>query len=231
MWSGPPIDIGRKNSAPGFCHSGSVSLFVLPTFKRLALSLGLLAGLGLVAPDLAFAERPSTSASCKRAKKNKKKKRSKRKARRARRASKKKIRRVTAKQIKRMQRRGLTDDQIVAKAHAAKYKLTKRERRQLKRLRVRKTLIAALDRPVASTVAAAAPAEPLKFDLDKTIDPNDIDFDSVPPPEGMPTEFAKKPEPKKGLNTSLRPSAPFVAKSPAAAGEKKERRVIVSATN
>ncbi|MCK6546085.1 hypothetical protein L6R52_09465 [Myxococcota bacterium] len=42
------------------------------------------------------------------------------------------------------------------------------------------------------------------------VEPNEIDFDSVPPPSGMPRKYASDQAPaKKQLDRSLRPSAPF----------------------
>lgn len=188
--------------------------------RRIALLLGLAAGLALVAPDVSFAsERPSAT-SCKK----KRKKRKKRRARRNRRAKK----RVTAKKIKRWQKRGLTNEEIVAKAEAAGYKVTKREARKLRRFKVRKSLRLALAGKTAAP-AEAAPAAPMKIDLNHTMDPNDIDFDSVPPPDGTPTKYSKLESPqkeKKKLDTSLRPSAPFVEKAKKADDGPKKKRVV-----
>ncbi len=198
---------------------------ILSTLHRFALGLGLLAGLGLVAPEIAFADRP-TAGQCKR--KKSKKRRKARKARRARRARRAKA--FNARTIKKLQRKGYTNDEIVEKARAANYVVTKKQKRRLKKMRVRRTLIAALAAPAPAK--AVAPAKPQPIDLDKTIDPNEIDFDSVPPPDGMPTGYAAKPKPaeKKKLDTSLRPSAPFVAKK-AGKQEKKPIRKVLTASN
>ncbi len=193
------------------------------TLHRLALALGVVAGLGLVAPEIASAERPSTGL-CKRKKSNKRKKRARR-----RRAAKKAT--FNARTVKRLQKRGLTDAQIVAKAKKANYVMNKKQERRMKRMRVRRSLIAALAAPATDAPVASAPIPAAKpIDLNNTIDPNDIDFDSVPPPDGMPTVARKKAEPeKKGLDTSLRPSAPFVAKKAAPAEKKAPRKVLTAA--
>ncbi len=149
----------------------------------LTLSLALMIGGALSVPDLAEASESSAiSSHCKRKKSRRAKKRSRR-----RRAKK-----VTAKTIRRWQKKGLSHAKIVKKAHARGYKVTKRERRKLKRLRVNKRLIAALSarRAKKTTLASARPSGPQPIDINTTIDPNDIDFDSVPPPEGMDMRFA-----------------------------------------
>ncbi|MEQ8279242.1 MAG: hypothetical protein RMA76_17555 [Deltaproteobacteria bacterium] len=197
---------------------------IFSTLHRLALGLGLLAGLGLVAPEIAFADRP-TAGQCKR-----KKQKKRRKARRARRARARRAKAFNARTIKKLQRKGYTNDEIVEKARAANYVVTKKQKRRLKKMRVRRSLIAALATPAPAK--AVAPAKPQPIDLDRTIDPNEIDFDSVPPPDGMPTGYAVKPKPaeKKKLDTSLRPSAPFVPKK-AATQEKKPIRKVLTASN
>lgn len=159
----------------------------------LTLSLALIIGGALSMPDLATASESSAiRSSCK----SKKSRRAKERSRRRRRAKKRarqrrRAKKVTAKTIRRWQKKGLSHAKIVKKAHARGYKVTKRQRRKLKRLRVSKRLIAALSaRPAPKATLAAAARGPQPIDINTTIDPNDIDFDSVPPPEGMDMRFA-----------------------------------------
>lgn len=141
--------------------------------RRLTLALALLIGGAFAVPDLAEARPDAERSTCK-------KKRRKRR---------KKAKKVTAKTIKRWQRKGWSDAKIVKKAKARGYKLTKREKRKLKKLKVRKSLRLALATP---TKAEAKPARtgPAPIRVDAEMDPNDIDFDSVAPPAGMDMRFA-----------------------------------------
>ena len=151
--------------------------------KRLALALTLMVGGTFVVPDAVAAP---TRTACK-------KKRAKAKA--------KKAKKVTAKNIKAWQKKGLTDEEIVKLATEGGYKVTKKETKKLKKLKVRTTLVAALSTPVGgTTTAAAAPAPkgPEPIDIDTVIDPNDIDFDSVPPPKGMDMRYADAHRAEKG---------------------------------
>jgi hypothetical protein len=168
---------------------------------------------GMLAPA-AIAEATSRPGICKAKKKKKAVKRKKR----VKRAKPK----VTARTIAKWQRKKMPHDQIVEKALAAGYKVTKAEKRKLLKLKVKKPLIARLENPVESepALAAAAPATP-KFDLDKTIDPNSIDFDSVPPPKGMPEGYAKKQR-----EEAERKPAPAPAPKN---DDKKEKRVVIAA--
>jgi hypothetical protein len=115
---------------------------------------------------------------------------------------------ITARTIAKWQKKKMKPDLIVEKAMAGGYKITKAEKKKLLKLKVKKPLIAKLElaqkeqaAPVTASVdapAAAPKKEP--FDPNKTIDPNSIDFDSVPPPKGMPpgikqTETKPKNEP------------------------------------
>ena len=140
--------------------------------RRLTLALTLVVGGAFAIPEPVEAA-PQADSVCKR------------KKRRSKRRRKKKL---SAKTIKRWQKKGLSNERIVEKARARGYKVTKRERRKLKRARVRKSLIAALAAPAAKRVAA--PSGPQPIDIEKTIDPNEIDFDSVAPPEGMDMRYA-----------------------------------------
>jgi hypothetical protein len=126
---------------------------------------------------------------------------------------------VTAKTIAKWQKKKMPQDQIVEKAMAAGYKVTKLEKKRLLKYKVKKPLIAKLEEAQkapapAAMVAEASPNKTPTFDLDKTMDPNEIDFDSVPPPKGMPPEIEKKqaaekkaapaPAPAKDENKSKR---------------------------
>lgn len=155
----------------------------------MTLAIALLVGVAFLAPEPVEASPYADSAqsvSCKKKRKSKKR-RAKRKARRAK--SKKKL---TAKTIKRWQKKGWSNAKIVKKAQARGYTVTKKEAKRLKKYRVRKSLIAALEKPAAGAVAAApaAPKGPAPIRVDVEMDPNDIDFDSVPPPDGMDMRFA-----------------------------------------
>ena len=149
------------------------------------LALALMIGGALTVPEIATASPDAPQSSvCKRKKRKKSVRRKRRRAKRAK-------RRITAKTIKRWQRKGYSNKKIVRLAKKRGYKLTKKERRRLRRYKVRRSLRKALK---TGLVAKAAPPKAPKkkgvVDLEETIDPNDIDFDSVPPPEGMDMRFA-----------------------------------------
>src|SRR5688572_16201220 len=156
--------------------------------------------LGLMSPAIAgSAERPSIC-------KSKKKKVVKKKKTAAKKPAKAKVNALT---ISKWQKKKVPDDQIVEKATAAGYKVTKAEKKKLLKYKVKKPLIARLEGKAAEgAVADAAPATkaPPSFDLEKTMDPNDIDFDSVPPPKGMPDDLAKKQ--KQEATESKKPAQP-----------------------
>lgn len=141
----------------------------------LTLTLALAIGGAVAWPSAAEAAPGRSAVSCKRGKAKKAKK-------------------LTAKTIRRWEKKGWSDEKIVKKAQARAYKVTKKERKRLTRYKVSAPLIAALaatDAPVAKArLAPATPAARQPIDLETTIDPNDIDFDSVPPPEGMDMRFA-----------------------------------------
>lgn len=153
--------------------------------RQLIFALALIVGGAFAVPDAAYAGPYSGQASCK--KKRKKRKKRSRRAKRTKAAKKKKL---SAKTIKRWQKKGWSNAKIVKKAQARGYRVTKKERRKLKRFKVRKSLIAALSSSQVGAVASAGPAKPQAIDIESTIDPNDIDFDSVPPPAGMDMRFA-----------------------------------------
>lgn len=205
--------------------------------SRLCLPIALVVGFSFVAPDLADASSSSPSAidSCKRKRRSKKRRARQRRMRRAKRAA---HRKVTARTIARWQRKRLKEDAIVARAMKAGYKVeSRREKRRLRKYRVRKSLIAKL---VTATEQKKAPAKAQpkapEFNLDKTIDPNEIDFDSVPPPTGIPDRYSSNGANEKDqkLDTSLRPSAfDPKAKSKSTAqeteDESKKKRVVFAA--
>ncbi len=196
--------------------------------RRLITLLAFALAFGLAAPEGSFT--PSFDGIQSVEAKSKKRRRRKRRRRRAKRRASKK---VTAKKISRWQRKGWSHDKILQKATAANYKVTKRERRRLKKYRVKRSLIkklANLEAAEATPVRTAAqPNKPIN--IHETIDPNEIDFDEVPPPDGMPTKYAtSQKQEKKRLNTSLRPSAPFKAKaSVEETGAPRKRRVVIAA--
>ena len=160
--------------------------------RRLVFALALLVGGALAAPD-ATAAPARGSALCK------KKKAKKAKAAKAAKAPKAaKAKKVTAKTIKGWQKKGLTDEEIVKLAAESGYAVTKKETKRLKKLKVRPSLMAALSGAPAAPPAAAAPKGPQPIDIGKIIDPNDIDFDSVPPPQGMDMRYADAHRAEKG---------------------------------
>ena len=138
-----------------------------------------------------------------------------------------KAKKVTAKTIARWQKQKMPREEIVEKAAAAGYKVTKLEKRKLLRYKVKRPLIAQLEgaqkaAPAPASEAALATKTPLKFDLEKTMDPNDIDFDSVPPPKGMPTDLAKK-------QRDEAEKKPAPAPAPRKSDDNKEKRVVIAA--
>lgn len=161
------------------------SLMVLRWFT---LALALLIGGALTAPELAEAAPDAPHSSlCKKKRRSKKRRKT-----RAKKRSPKRAKKITAKTIKRWQKKGWTNAKIVRKAKAKGYVVTKKELRRLRKYRVRKSLRKALKTELVA-VAAVTPAKkrgPQRIDLNATIDPDDIDFDSVPPPEGMDMRYA-----------------------------------------
>jgi hypothetical protein len=134
---------------------------------------------------------------------------------------------LTALSISKLQKKKVPEDQIVEQATAAGYRVTKAEKKKLLKYKVKKPLIARLESiGKAAPVAGASPATkaPPSFDLEKTIDPNDIDFDSVPPPKGMPDDLAKKQR-----NEAEAEKKPAPAKQPLKSDDKKEKRVVIAA--
>ncbi len=186
---------------------------------RTCLPAALVLGLALC-PGWAEAA-PSNSAACK-AKRASRKKGTKRRGHRV--APKKRAHpKVTAATIAKWQKRKVPQDQIVEKATAAGYKVTKIEKKRLLRLKVKKPLIAKLEeaQKVPGALAQATPAAP-SFNLEETIDPNDIDFDSVPPPKGMPAGMAQKQKEEAAKK-------PLAAEPAEKSEEPKTKRVVIAA--
>lgn len=169
---------------------------------------------------------------------------------------------VTAKTILRWKKAGLDDETIAAKASAAGYHLTSRDKAKLKRHHASKALLGALANPrkdesrreerrapgedrrsaAPVTVASAAPAARRPLDLTKKVRPEDIDFESVPPPAGIPKEYVRADRnapAKKHLDHSLRPAAPFEESAPppptretkvaSTSGDRGRQRVVFAA--
>lgn len=148
------------------------------------LVLLIFAGLPLAVSDaLASPERTSVGL-CKKGKK----KRRARKARRGKRAKSK----VTSGMIIEMVETGMSDDEIVRKAYAEGFLPTKPTLKAMKKKKVRKSLRLALRKGPPKTTVAAAKKGPQPIDLETEIDPAELDFDDLPPPEGMPAEIADK---------------------------------------
>ena len=175
--------------------------------------------LGLMSPMSAEAESRSSICKSKKKKAVKKKKAAKKPARA----------KVTALTISKWQKKKVPEDQIVEKATAAGYKVTKAEKKKLLKYKVKKPLIARLEGkvvPVPEGEEAAPVAKaPPSFDLDKTMDPNEIDFDSVAPPKGMPNDLATKQ--KQEATEAKKPATP--SKQPLKVDDKKEKRVVIAA--
>ncbi len=141
---------------------------------------------------------------------------------------------VTAQSILQMHKKGMTDDEIVARADKAGYSMSAKDRATLKKGHAPKSLMSALDpqgasepapakaAPVEKTVVAEKKPEPIN--IHKVTDPNDIDFDSVPPPAGMPKQYTQHQEPaKKQLDRSTRPPRPSMRRKKPRRSRSRER--------
>jgi len=96
-----------------------------------------------------------------------------------------KVTKVTAKSIVKWSKRGDTDSEIVAKAEAAGYTVTKKDARLFKIKKLSPALISKLGGEAeADGPVVVAMKEKEKVDLTKPAKVKDIDFDDVPPPEG-----------------------------------------------
>jgi hypothetical protein len=124
---------------------------------------------------------------------------------------------VTSKSIIKWKKQGLSDDAIVERANDSGFKMTPIAKTSLKRARISKSLLAQLEgKPAATnvgremTIPEEKPAAKKPVNLAQVGDPNDIDFDSVPPPKGIPEKYVHKDPPKRAtIDRSTRPSAPF----------------------
>jgi hypothetical protein len=149
---------------------------------------------------------------------------------------------ITSKTIKAWQVEGLSDDEIIERCNQAGYQPNAKGIKGMKKAKVRPSIIAALTgntpAPAAEEEVAAKP-EPKRIDISKTIDPSEIDFDSVAPPAGTPAAaaFAKKPAakeaPKVAEKKAEEPKATFIPKpqATAAADAPKPKRVVYTAAN
>ena len=173
--------------------------------------------------DVPSAEARPDSALCKKKKRKAKKRRTKAKKTRKRAAKK-----VTYKQVSAWWNAGLSQDEIVKRAKVAGYWATPKDEKRLKKKHLSGALIAALVALEPAKLAAAETAPPKKIDFKTTIDPESIDFDEVAAPKGAPKPVAKAPE-KKGLDTSLRPSAPFKGEGDSDDDAPKKKRVVFKA--
>lgn len=150
---------------------------------------------------------------------------------------------ITSKTIKAWQVEGLSDDEIIERCNQAGYQPNAKGIKGMKKAKVRPSIIAALSgnapAPAPAEEEVAAKPEPKKIDISKTIDPSEIDFDSVAPPAGTPgaAAFAKKQAPKEAPKVAEKkaeePKATFIPKpqATAAADAPKPKRVVYTAAN
>ncbi len=180
---------------------------------RIAIVARWLLALGLVtAPAWVAEAAPESTQLCKKKKKAKKAKKEKAPA-----AAAKPVK-IDSKVIRKWEQQGLSDDEILAKAQEAGYTPTPLGLKRMKAAKVRPSLIAALSgEPAAkieATPVAAAPKAP-KFDLDKVVDPNEINFDEVPPPKGVPERHKAGATASAPVASAAAPKAPMVIKDEA----------------
>lgn len=128
---------------------------------------------------------------------------------------------ITADTLLKWKRAGMTDDEVAARATSAGYTMNERAKAKLKKAHATK-LIGMLvpaggaaeeedDAPMVAEIKVAKPTNAARpIDINKITAPEDIDFDSVPPPQGLPEKYVTKQPEKKKLDTSTRPAAPFV---------------------
>jgi len=148
----------------------------------------------------------------------------KRAKKRARKRAKKK---VTYKKILKWWRAGTSNKKILRRAKKARYVPSKKDIRRLKKKGVSKKLISRLKDGKLKTKKGKTQAKrqfvqrrPKKIDIKTVYSEDEMDFDSVPPPSGMPTWTQEKKAPaKKTLDRSLRPSAPFKKRAAVASSE------------
>lgn len=150
---------------------------------------------------------------------------------------------ITSKTIKAWQVEGLSDDEILERCNQAGYQPTAKGIKGMKKAKVRPSIIAALTGttppPAAAEEEVAAKPEPKRIDISKTIDPSEIDFDSVAPPAGTPAAatFAKKPAAKEAPKVAEKKpeeqKPAFIPKpqATAAADAPKPKRVVYTAAN
>lgn len=192
----------------------------------------------------------------------KRKKRSKRAKKRARRGRRARARKVTSKKIIGWWNAGYSEREIIKRLDKANYRPTELALKRLQR-QVSPTLLTSIEarapgfavaraepveavtEPAAKKVAVAkrvraapvqkkaVPAKRKAIKLEILSSDTDIDFDSIPPPAGMPaTKATKRAEDSHQLDRSLRPSAPFEPGSGASDdGAPTRRRVVISSSD
>ena len=175
-------------------------------------------------PALETEARPrKTRAELRKAKKLKAKK-----ARR-RRARKQRAKKVTYKKILKWWKAGTSNDRIIARARKAGYVASDKDIKRLKKRRVSANLLAALQGVEAPQRKVARTK---KIDIHTIYSDDDMDFDSVPPPKGLPAFVQnKRPAAKKSIDRSLRPSAPFKNTKSTNGARSAKRRTVVAATD
>jgi hypothetical protein len=149
---------------------------------------------------------------------------------------------ITSKEVIAWKKSGMSDDEIVSRANEGGFRMTALAKSRLQKAHTPKSLMAALEgkpveaKPVEAKKADESKAEisitasrpknagPKPININHMIDPNEIDFDSVPPPAGIPQKYVSSNQPKKPqIDRSMRPSAPFDEKSATADAKKPER--------
>ena len=195
----------------------------------IALSLSLAGAFDV--PTAAASENGECAAKRGRKKSKAKKRRARR--RRARKAATRRARKVTTGRILKWWKAGHSPKAIVLRADKAGWKPTAKAIRRLRRKNVSGDLIERLENLGPARVAASKARGPKRIKLEMLDSPEDIDFDSVPEPEGMPGRARPAKRSAYEPDRSVRPSQPFeedgAKKKQSGAQPKRSRRVVVAA--
>ena len=211
---------------------------------RSALTIMTLAvGVGMVTPTISSADPHARSSLGKKSKKKPKPKKAEKAA-----TKEAKVAPVDVRTLVTWFRAGIDSEEIIARARKAGYVANKRDQKKLAERHLPASLIATLSKaaPTESTPAEPTESDPAEddsdepkkaenaskngkkktegIDLETIVDPNEIDFDSIPPPDGTPKQEApraagstapsKSDVTKKPTQRSAQPRKPIVAASP-----------------